>query len=132
MFLGLLMTIFFTIFDKIFSVKCFCSVTHKFLWNLALCKVSEKGTTHFEFIQQAKDRNSSNIYILCTPSPILLGGWTSYQIFKKRGGGLIGPQFLEGGCWERGGVTFFRGGGGCNFLTKNKIKSGIFYDKKSL
>ena len=132
MFLGLLMTIFFTIFDKTFSVKCFCSVTHKFLWNLALCKVSEKGTTHFEFIQQAKHRSSSNIYILCTPHPLLLGGWASYQIFKKKGGGLIGPQFLEGGCWERGGGWISLGGGSCNFLTKNKIKSGIFYDKKSL
>ena len=27
--------------------------------------------------------------------------------FQK--GGLTGPQLLEGGCWERGGVTFFRG-----------------------
>ena len=132
MFLGLLMTIFFTIFDKIFSVKCFCSVTHKFLWNLALCKVSEKGTTHFEFIQQAKDRNSSNIYILCTPHPFCWGVEPPTKVSKKGGGGLRGPQFLEGGCWERGGMTFFRGGGSCNFLTKNKIKSGIFYDKKSL
>ena len=28
--------------------------------------------------------------------------------FSKRGGGLTGPQLLEGVCWERGGVTFFR------------------------
>ena len=26
----------------------------KFLWNLALCKISEKGKTSFGFIQQAK------------------------------------------------------------------------------
>ena len=32
---------------------------------------------------------------------------TSYQIFKK--GGLTGPQFLQGGCWERGGDFFQRG-----------------------
>ena len=35
--------------------------------------------------------------------------------FSKKGG-LIGPQLLEGGCWERGG-TFFRGG--CNIHIKN-------------
>ena len=58
--------------------------------------------------------------IVCTPPPFCLGGGeggegsASYQIFKK-GGVLTGPQFLEGGCWERG-VTFFRGGG--QFLHK--------------
>ena len=45
----------------------------------------------------------------------------------KRGGGLTGPQFLEGGCWERGG-DFFQGG--CNFYIKDKLKSEIFNDKK--
>ena len=29
---------------------------------------------------------------------------------------------------EKEGATFFRGG--CNFLTKNKLKSGMFNDKK--
>ena len=29
--------------------------------------------------------------------------------FQKRGGGLTGPQLLEGGCWERGGDFFHRG-----------------------
>ena len=56
LFWGLLLTIFFTTFDKIFP-KIFFSVTHKFL-----CEVLEKGTTHFEFIQQAIERNGSNIY----------------------------------------------------------------------
>ena len=44
-----------------------------------------------------------------------------------------GSQFLEGegggGSWERGG-DFFQGG--CSFYTKNKLKSQIFHDKKSL
>ena len=31
--------------------------------------------------------------------------------FSKRGG-LTGTRLLEGGCWERGGVTFFMGEGG--------------------
>ena len=35
------------------------------------------------------------------------GGWASYQIFRK--GGLVGSQFLEEGCLERGG-DFFREG----------------------
>ena len=46
--------------------------------------------------------------------------------------GLTGPQLLEGGCWERGRVTFLGGGGeGCNFHIKNKLKCEIFNDKKS-
>ena len=35
--------------------------------------------------------------------------------FSKRGG-LTGPQLLERLCWERGGVTLFRGG--CSFHIK--------------
>ena len=42
---------------------------------------------------------------------------------------MTGPQLLEGGCWERGG-DFFQGS--CNFHIKNKLKSEIFNDKKSL
>ena len=34
--------------------------------------------------------------------PLSAGRWASNQIFKK--GGLTGPQLLEGGCWERGGL----------------------------
>ena len=47
--------------------------------------------------------------IVCTPPRFLQGrgGWASNQILKK--GGLTGPQLLEVGCWERGGVAFFRG-----------------------
>ena len=40
----------------------FFFVTHKFLWTPPLCEVSEKGTTSFRFIQQAIDKNCSNIY----------------------------------------------------------------------
>ena len=40
--------------------------------------------------------------------------------FSKRGD-LTGPQLVDGVCWEREGVTFFRGGGGVNFHIKNKI-----------
>ena len=42
---------------------------------------------------------------------------------------LKGPQLLEGVSGKEG-VTFFRGG--CNFHIKNKLKSEIFNDKKSL
>ena len=48
----------------------------------------------------------------------------------QKGRGLTGPQLLEGGCWERGGVDFFQGD--CNFHIKNKLKSEIFNDKKCL
>ena len=50
------------------------------------------------------------------------GGWASNQIFKKGGGA--------------GKTSTFRGGdffqGGFNFHIKNKLKSEIFNDKKSL
>ena len=59
------------------------------------------------------------------------GGWKSNQIFEKEGG-LTGPQLLEGVCWKRGGDLFGRGGGGLQFSHKNKLKSEIFYGKKSL
>ena len=53
------------------------------------------------------------------------GGWGGgsgppYQFSKK--GALIGPPFLEG-------VTL---PGGCKFYIKNKLKSEIFNDEKSL
>ena len=39
------------------------------------------------------------------PLPLFAGwgGVESPTKFSKRGGGLTGPRFLEGGCWERGG-----------------------------
>ena len=44
------------------------------------------------------------------PNPFLLGTWGEPPKFsKKGGGGLTGPQFLEGSCWERGGDIFQRG-----------------------
>ena len=48
--------------------------------------------------------------------------------FSKKEG-LTGSQFLEVGCWERGG-DFFQGG--CSIYIKNELKSEIFNDKKSL
>ena len=38
----------------------------------------------------------------------------------------MGPHFLEGGCWERGG-DFFQGAAA---IFPKKIKSEIFNDKK--
>ena len=40
--------------------------------------------------------------IQCAPPPFLLGGWTSYQIFKKVGG-VEWTSNLRGGGWKRGG-----------------------------
>ena len=42
-----------------------------------------------------------------------LRGVESYQIFKK--GGLTGSQYLDGGCWKRGGDFFQQGGGVVDF-----------------
>ena len=73
-----------------------------------------------------------NDYIVCTlPPAFLQGRGVEFPTkFSKRGGGLAGPQLLEGGCWERGGVT--SGLADCNCHIKNKLKSEIFKDKKSL
>ena len=61
------------------------------------------------------------------------GGWGGVEPltkFSKKGwGGLTGSQFLEGVA-EKEGVTFFPGG--LQFLPKNKLKSEMFNDKKSL
>ena len=40
---------------------------------------------------------------------------------------MTGPEFLDEGCWESGGLIF---SGGCKFYIKNKLKSEIFNDKK--
>ena len=51
------------------------------------------------------------------------------KISKWGGGDLKGPQFLEGGYWERGAWPLSEG---LQFLHKNKLKSEITNDKKSL
>ena len=65
---------------------------------------------------------------MCTPLLLVAGGGggTSYQIFEK---GLDRTStFREGLVGKRG--VFFQGG--CNFYIKDKLKSKIFNDKKSL
>ena len=59
------------------------------------------------------------IFMLLLCYLILLGRVEPPTKFSKRGG-VTGPQLIEGGCWEREGVTFFRGWG-LNFYIKNKI-----------
>ena len=67
--------------------------------------------------------------IVCAHLPPPAGeGLSLLPNFQKGGGSLTGSQFLEGGCWERGGVTFFMEG--CSFYIKSKLKSEIFNDKK--
>ena len=62
-------------------------------------------STHEKF-RNSHHRDSLWIwYTFIKPSPLSAEGWTFYQIFKRIG--LTGPQFLEWGCWERGG-DFFR------------------------
>ena len=68
------------------------------------------------------------IVIVCNPPPPFCwgkrGGFNLLPNFRK-GEDLTGPQFLEGGCLERG-VDFFQGrggGGGWNFSKKKKKKN---------
>ena len=58
-----------------------------------------------------------------------MGGLRLLPNFQKGGGGFTGSQFLEVGCWERGG-DFFQVG--CSFYIKDKLKSEIIIEKKSL
>ena len=69
-----------------------------------------------------------SIHSVHPPAPFCRRGIEPPTKFSKRGE-LTEPQLLEGGCWERGG-DFFQGG--YNFHIKNKLKSEIFNDKKSL
>ena len=44
---------------------------------------------------------------------------------------MAGSQFLEGGCWKRGGDFFEQGEGGIAVAHKKKIKSGILNDNSN-
>ena len=73
------------------------------------------------------------VYIVCiVPPAILLGGWTSNQILKK--GEDLTLIFVGGLVGKRGGELFESEGSCnlCNFYVKDKLKSEIFNDKKSL
>ena len=70
--------------------------------------------------------------IVCTP--LFAGGWGGGGVEPlTKGGGLTWSQFLEGDAGKEG-VTFFRGEGGrgCSFYIKNKLKSQMCNDRKSL
>ena len=70
---------------------------------------------------------TGNLNIVCT---LLSAFWTSYQIFKKEGGG--GGAWQDPNCFRRvAGKTrgdLFQGGG--NFYIKNKLKSEYSMTKK--
>ena len=55
----------------------------------------------------------SSSTIVCTPlfsaGGVGGGGLSLRPNFQKARGALTGSQFLEGGCWERGGGDFFHG-----------------------
>ena len=57
-----------------------------------------------------------------------MGGWAFYQIFKK--GDLTGSQYLVGVLGKERG-DFFQGGVAVS-IDKNKLKSEVFNDKRSL
>ena len=68
-------------------------------------------------------------YASLHPPPFSTCGVEPLTKFSKRGG-LDRISIFRGGCWEGGGDFFQRGG--CSFYIKNKLKSEIFNDKKSL
>ena len=49
------------------------------------------------------------------PPPLFAGGLSLLPNFQK--GGLTGFQFLEGGCWKRGGDFFEQREGGITVFT---------------
>ena len=93
------------------------SIRHKFKYNCTLIKNIETFVCHCITLPRLLLNRKKH------KQGVLLEGWISYQIFKKRG--LTEPQFLEWGCWERGG-EFFQGSG----CEKNKLNSGILKTKK--
>ena len=68
------------------------------------------------------------LIIVCTTPFCKEGSWASNHIFKK--GVLTRTQHLQKVAGKEGGGIFFKGS--CNFLIKNKLKSKIFNDEKSL
>ena len=50
----------------------------------------------------------------------------------KKGEGLDRTSVFRGGLLGKRWVTFFKEGGGCNFSTKNELKSGMFNDDKKV
>ena len=85
---------------------------------------------------------SVHFHFMVCASPHLCcgGGWvlTSNQSFKKAWGRLGRTSTFRGGLLVKrggGGGDFIQGGGrrgGCNLHIKNKLKSEIVNDKKSL
>ena len=63
------------------------------------------------------------------PPPPFCRGVETPTKFSERGVDLTGPQLLQGVAGKEG-LTSFRGC--CNFHIKNKLKSEIVNDKKSL
>ena len=71
------------------------------------------------------------ILIVCTPPTFLQGGGGVEPPTKfSKWEALTGPQLLEGGSCEKRWGDFFQGG--CHCHIKNKLKSKIFNDKKTL
>ena len=74
-----------------------------------------------------------NLPIVCNPPFCWGGGGVEPPTKFSKRGGLPGPQLGEGGCWKRGD-NFFQE----EFAIftkkkkKEKLKSKIFNDKKSL
>ena len=101
--------------SRTFKSQIFCGM-HRISYGLKILFFPIQHSVHSLFLRGERVRGGGGGG----------GGWSSYPIFKK-GHGLTGPHFLEGGCWERVGV-FFQGG--LQFLHQKKLKSDIFDDKK--
>ena len=106
-------------------MKLFLNKSNKGKYKVAQRVLSFKKKTRLTVMNMhSKLLNSHSVH-----PPLSDGGRVEPPTKFSKRGGLTGPQLLEGGCWERGG-DFFQGG--CNFHIKNKLKSEIFNDKKSL
>ena len=62
-------------------------------------------------------------------TPPFCRGELSLQPNFQKGRSLTGPQLLDGGCWERGEVTFSRGE--LQSSHKNKLKYEIIIGEKN-
>ena len=93
----------------------------------------------FQFLKHCQERGhskrtfarDSQVLHRVQPPPPFFQGEEEVEPPTKfsKGAGLTGSQLLEGIAGKEGGDLFQ---GGCNFHIKNKLKSQIINDKKSL
>ena len=94
------------------------------IYVLSITQISQKLRTHFTtFTFKEKTQLARPL------SPGGMGKRVEPPTKFSKWGDFTGSQFLEVGCWQKGGDLFQ---GGCSFYIKYKLKSEIFNDEETL